>query len=140
MRKLLKICLFILSLLLVFPSVVYGEDIKPGYSDWTTEKSGDSNEVSAIQYGRKLPLAWSDWSFTVPSSKDVRTKDGETKYYAYDGANYYWNNTDAKTLFTWNLAIRQSWFIFMRMLILMIIAVIQTMRRHLYSCIVMVDK
>ncbi len=102
MRKLLKICLFILSLLLVFPSVVYGEDIKPGYSDWTTEKSGDSNEVSAIQYGRKLPLAWSDWSFTVPSSKDVRTKDGETKYYAYDGANYYWNNTDAKTLFTWN--------------------------------------
>ena len=52
MKKFLKI-IAIFVFIFAFPLPVFSEDLKPGYSDWTTEEKDDENKVEAIQFGRK---------------------------------------------------------------------------------------
>ena len=109
MSKLIKILL--VTVLLVFiPAKVSGEDVRPGYSEWSTTKSGLPGEISTIQYGRKLPIEWSSWSTDNPSSftKDFKSKIDETPHYAYGGAGKFWSDVNAKTLYTWNFGYKAN--------------------------------
>ncbi len=101
MKKFLKI-IAIFVFIFAFPLPVFSEDLKPGYSDWTTEEKDDENKVEAIQFGRKLALEWSPWQETMPDSTDVKSKGAGTNHHAYDGAGKVWYEANAKSLFTWD--------------------------------------
>lgn len=103
MSKLIKI-IVVFALLTLMPIKVSGEDVKPGYSEWSTTQTGLPGEISAVQYGKKLPIEWSSWSTDNPSSftRDFKVGKGETRYYAYGGAGKKWEDVNAKTLYTWN--------------------------------------
>lgn len=101
MKKIVK--LVILTLFILFnKNVIYGEDNLPGYSDWDLNETNEEGEISATQYGRKVPIEWSEYSYDYPSSKDMRTKDGGVKHYAYENQYKIWWDVDEKVLFTWD--------------------------------------
>lgn len=99
-----KIINFVLVALLLLVNVkgVYSENTLVGYSQWSEEETHIKGEISAIQYGRKVPVEWSDYSYDYPDSKDVRVKDGGIKHYAYDNQYKIWEDVDEKILFTWD--------------------------------------
>ncbi len=101
MKKMVKFVLVIL-LLLVNTNIVSGDDTLLGYSQWSETKTGIKGEISAIQYGRQVPIEWSSYSYDYPNSRDVRVKDGGVKHYAYDNQYKIWWDVDAKSLFTWD--------------------------------------
>ena len=103
MSKLIKIILAV-SLLILIPIKISGEDVRPGYSEWSTTQTGLPGEVSTVQYGRKLPIEWSDWSNDNPSgfTKDFKTDKGETKYFAYGDSGRFWDDVNAKSLYKWD--------------------------------------
>lgn len=104
MNKILKIILILIICNLCLPLKVKAQDVKPGYSPWNEYPTGDPYEESTIQYGRKVPVAWSDWSSDNPSSftKDFKVKDGGKKYYAYNNEGKFWSDVNAKSLYTWD--------------------------------------
>lgn len=101
-----KIKIFVISIFIILINCVSIKSAayKNGYSEWSPEKSGVPNEVSTIQYGRKLPLEWSNWSEVIPNSLDVRSKKGMNKWYI-EGSGIYWNNVNAKSVYTWNFTV-----------------------------------
>lgn len=96
--------LYILILLFAFTIHIKAEDPKPGYSDWSTESSGDKNEESTIQYGRQVPKTWSGWSEEQSNSLDQRTRIDETRWYAYNAilSYRYFDGAGAKVLHRWD--------------------------------------
>ena len=103
MVKFIKVVMT-LSLLFILPCKVNGEEVKKGYSPWSEQPTGDPNEISAIQYGRKVPIEWSSWNEENPSSftKDYKEKEGEIRHYAFDGNKNSWNDVEAKSLYSWD--------------------------------------
>lgn len=101
--KIIKL-LLIVFLFFYFPKELKADDLPIGYSEWSTIKSGDENEISAIEYGRLLPLEWSDYSSDLPDTKFYKTGDDLKKYYAFEHFDnqYMWNDSRAKTLFIWD--------------------------------------
>lgn len=101
--KLKTIILFVGLFLFFFPVVAMCEEPLPGYSEWSPLPSGDKNEESAIQYGRKVPTKWSEWSETIPSSHDQKSMESGTRRYAFKSAEnqVYFDSAKARTLYTW---------------------------------------
>lgn len=95
---------YLLILLFVFAIRINAEEPKPGYTDWSTESSGDENEESAIQYGRQVPETWSPWSEEQSDSLDQRTKVDETRWYAFNAASSrrFFSGAGAKELYSWD--------------------------------------
>ncbi len=109
MSKLIKIIVLV-SLLIFIPTKVSGEDVKPGYSEWSPIQTGLPGEVSTVQYGKRLPIEWSAWSTDNPSSftSDYKVGNGDTKYYAYGGSGKLWHDVGAKSLYTWNFGYKAN--------------------------------
>lgn len=110
MKKITKIILWIIALVLLTNSVIKAEPPLPGYSEWSTEKTGDENEISELQYGRKLPIEWSSWSTEKPSSVYQRWRDGIKKHYAFKEetkpVTFY--DAKAKRLYRWNFSSKRK--------------------------------
>lgn len=102
MKKIFKTLIFSLSLIFILNTSVYASGELNGYSEWSEKKTGDKNEVTAIQYGRKLPLVWSDWSEVKSDSLYQKSMAGDTRHYSYDGEQKTWKDSNAKELFTWD--------------------------------------
>lgn len=102
MKKIFKTLIISFSLILMLDSSVYANEELNGYSEWSEIKTNNKNEVSAIQYGRKLPLVWSQWSEEKSDSKYQKSMVGNTKHYSYDGENRTWKEAYGKELFTWD--------------------------------------
>ncbi len=103
MAKVIKIIL-VVFIILFMPVKISSQEVPLGYSEWSETPTGLPGEISAIQYGRKVPIEWSDWSTSNPSSftSDYKTKAGQTEHFAYDNAKRFWDDVDAKSLFTWH--------------------------------------
>lgn len=108
-KKIIKIILISL-ILLVIPYKVVAEDSKPGYSEWSETPSGKDGEISAIQYGKILPIEWSYWSSVDPSgfTQDYKSKPGQNRFYAYDNNLQSWQDVGAKSLFTWDFGYKAN--------------------------------
>lgn len=102
MKKIFEIFLATLLIFFVSSENVVADSFLPGYSEWSEEASGNKNEVSDVQYGRLLPKTWSPWSTTIPESKFQKSRVGNVKHYSYNGESHYWNDANAKELFTWD--------------------------------------
>lgn len=103
MKKYIRIIITCIGLLILFSSLVKAEDDRPGYSEWSPISTGDEYEESAIQYGRRLPLVWSDWSTTKSDSLFQRYREGLKRYYIanqQDGV-YMWGDANAKRVYRW---------------------------------------
>jgi len=103
MNRIISLVFITIFICLFNPLSVKAEGYDVGYSTWSEVKSDNVNEVSAIQYGKKLPLTWSSWSTTKSDSKFQIEKEEKTDYYAFNTPNQYnWNNVVGKPLYTWN--------------------------------------
>lgn len=100
--------LFIIVLVLISTFSIQAEAPKPGYTDWSTNPSGNEYEESVVQYGRRVPAQWSDWSETKPSTADQKSKEGQIKKYVNRSAtnSLIYFNANAKTIYTWNFGQR----------------------------------
>lgn len=105
MKKILNllICFLFLTLL---TSRIHGNDTMPGYSEWTTKISKKENEISAVQYGRKVALEWSDWSIVKPTKQDVKQREGIKNYYVSQGENeaVIKNDANSKLIYGWTFS------------------------------------
>lgn len=110
MARILKILLISILCLIVIPFNIKAENILPGYSEWSEKPTGSPNEVSAIQYGHKLPIEWSPLSTENPSSftKDYKVIGQDIKHYAFDGTNRVWSDVNAKSLYTWDFGYKAN--------------------------------
>lgn len=111
MKKLSKLILSIFILLINFTLTISADDDPPiGYTPWSTEKTGDENEISILQYGRMVPIKWSNWSEDIPISVYQRRRDGMKKHYANRSASasVIYENADARTLYRWNFSSRRK--------------------------------
>ncbi|MDO4500331.1 MAG: InlB B-repeat-containing protein [Erysipelotrichaceae bacterium] len=102
MKKIIILVAFLFLLISNTRTNVLAENVELGYTEWSTEKTGDPNEISAIQYGRQLPKTWSEWSSEIPTSLYRRSREGRTNYYSYDGQQKFWYEANGKSLFTWD--------------------------------------
>ena len=103
MKRIIRTILITICIIVLLPNKILATgEIPPGYSDWSTEESGDPNEISAIQYGRVLPKEWSPWQTTYPDSPYVKIGEDKVEHYAYDGGSQFWRDANAKDLFTWD--------------------------------------
>ena len=102
MKKIFKTLALSLALIVLLNSSVYANSSFNGYSEWSEIKTGEKDEVSAIQYGRKLPLVWSEWSEEKSDSLYQKSRVGNTKHYSYNGENRTWKDSNSKELFTWD--------------------------------------
>lgn len=115
MKKLIKIILSIFILFTNLISIVKAdEDPPPGYSPWSTNQTGDENEISVLQYGRKIPIKWSEWSEYIPTSKYQRKREGIKKHYANRSADaaVTYENAYARHLYTWTFSSRRKFIYF----------------------------
>ena len=102
MKKLVKI-LFISFILITISCISTSANSEyKGYSEWSTTKTDDPNEISAIQYGVLLPKTWSTWSTSKADTLYQKMRLNETKHYTNNGNPISWKNANAKTLYTWN--------------------------------------
>lgn len=98
--------LFIVMLVFMFTTNIYADGPEPGYSDWSTEQSGNENEIKRTQYGRKIPKEWSEPSESKPGGLNWRSFEGNVKRYAHttNGRTFLWYNASEKNLYTWYLS------------------------------------
>ena len=101
MKKKYKFLLIILVLFFI-PTKINAEEIPIGYSEWSEESTGDPSEISAIQYGRYVPIEWSEYYTSKPTELFYKKGETLTNNYAFDGEQYTWPNVNAKTLYTWD--------------------------------------
>lgn len=103
MKKIFIYFLIIAIILVSINKKIFAEDNLPlGFGEWTTEYKEDKHRIEMIQYGRKVPLKWSDYSSQIPNNPYYKIGDVKIDYYAHDGKEYTWPNADAKTLFIWD--------------------------------------
>ena len=110
MARIIKILLISILCLIVIPLNIKAENMLPGYSEWSEKPTGSPNEVSAIQYGHKLPIEWSPLSTDNPSSftKDYKVIGQDIKHYAFDGTRRVWSDVNAKSLYTWDFGYKAN--------------------------------
>lgn len=102
MKRIIRTTIISLILLILISSNISAQTSLNGYSEWSEEKTGDKEEISAIQYGRKLPLIWSEWSEEKTNSLYQKSRIGNKKHFSYNGENKTWKDAKAKELFTWD--------------------------------------
>lgn len=103
MKRIFRTILITICIITLLPNkILAAGEIPPGYSDWSTEESGNPNEISAIQYGRMLPKEWSPWQTEQPDSPYTKVGENKVEHYAYNGTENVWNQTKAKDLYTWD--------------------------------------